>query len=809
MAIELEKIKAWDGQSGTGADARGVIDRNFEKVKDELESIDTKFSDVEDEIVQLAGDMEVIVEKYYTGLGGENFFSKSDIVKYPVLRLFKKVWITGLQREVDKINTLSLTGVYGSPSNDQLWFYFNVNGVSNNGIRWESSYSINIDTTSIPDIITATSNNGSATQGIFNTRIHVEFDYSAFDRNTMNIDFTSISPDRRVFLTEDFVQNMKLGPNTIAEGTQLAKANRRAILGELPFYKKDYIDVDILQHFYDLKITNVKNELFSLSITNLSVTGGKLQMIINQNNRTSGDIWEQSIVINADIPSDGNEVIFSGFSSNKPLCNFEVKLNLAEWDRDINLNAWARYNGQYIADDKAIHILPEYIEKLKKGDTIEGVYRTFGELANGVTEIGQEARLGGLLYERIADGADERSFRRNFSYKIPKNDTLKIVDVAARTRFTYTMDITEDGVIRGLEPDGRYITYFNSFEEMKSYPPSDVGNILYDLRAMNAEFTGVLRYWWQLNNGNILINERTEGDDIGGLWILNTVEDTLYKVFTFRNKWQWITIGGWSIDFAGDTIYLSEYGNSPADSGIGIKADATKLWKSEDFGETWVEVYDFKNIPGVIATGLHIHSVHYDKTWDRLWVTTGDSAGETGSSKMLLWSDDRGDSWSKLDLMEYWGSPSNPLNSAQGLSMYSTENFLLIGGDDFQNCIYRVAKVSKNDTPEIEIVYRYNPIYNDRITQYTARWQRLSNGMIVVALINGDHFPRRNRIMGTFDGLKWYELWSDAETSDTWGTDGILIEHEGHLYLQIMGITPNTDSVAHNLIKFEIDYAFI
>lgn len=60
MAIELEKIKPWDGQSGTGADNRGVIDRNFEKVKTELEAIDahvnTKFDDVEEEIVQLAGE---------------------------------------------------------------------------------------------------------------------------------------------------------------------------------------------------------------------------------------------------------------------------------------------------------------------------------------------------------------------------------------------------------------------------------------------------------------------------------------------------------------------------------------------------------------------------------------------------------------------------------------------------------------------------------------------------------------------------------------------------------------------------------
>src|SRR5690554_5438322 len=66
MAIELEKIKAWDGQSGTGADARGVIDRNFEKVKDELEAVDAKFSDVEDEIVQLAGDVALKADHGYS-----------------------------------------------------------------------------------------------------------------------------------------------------------------------------------------------------------------------------------------------------------------------------------------------------------------------------------------------------------------------------------------------------------------------------------------------------------------------------------------------------------------------------------------------------------------------------------------------------------------------------------------------------------------------------------------------------------------------------------------------------------------------
>ena len=62
-----------------------------------------------------------------------------------------------------------------------------------------------------------------------------------------------------------------------------------------------------------------------------------------------------------------------------------------------------------------------------------------------------------------------------------------------------------------------------------------------------------------------------------------------------------------------------------------------------------------------------------------------------------------------LTLALYWGDIGGPLHNAQGLSMYSTQDFLLIGGDDFQNCIYRVTKTHKEDTPVLEIVYKYNP----------------------------------------------------------------------------------------------------
>lgn len=82
MAIELEKIKSWDGQSGTGADNRGVIDRNFEKVKTELEGN-------KNEIVQLAGEKadkldlfeyQDTTTKPYSAKAGDPFASKITLI---------------------------------------------------------------------------------------------------------------------------------------------------------------------------------------------------------------------------------------------------------------------------------------------------------------------------------------------------------------------------------------------------------------------------------------------------------------------------------------------------------------------------------------------------------------------------------------------------------------------------------------------------------------------------------------------------------------------------------------------------------
>ena len=121
--------------------------------------------------------------------------------------------------------------------------------------------------------------------------------------------------------------------------------------------------------------------------------------------------------------------------STNPLCHFKIKFDYSKWRSTL------AFNRQYVADNNAIDILPEYIEELKRIDAPSHQFKSFSDLSSAITEIGKTGYLGGLPYERIALGATEKAFRRNFEYKIPKKNTLKIVDYAAT--INNIIDITE------------------------------------------------------------------------------------------------------------------------------------------------------------------------------------------------------------------------------------------------------------------------------------------------------------------------------------------------------------------------------
>ena len=91
----------------------------------------------------------------------------------------------------------------------------------------------------------------------------------------------------------------------------------------------------------------------------------------------------------------------------------------------------------------------------------------------------------------------------------------------------------------------------------------------------------------------------------------------------------------------------------------GVQSSAARsLYLSQDFGETWSEIFDIFNPPSPAAhkygIGLHLHAAAYDQEWNRIWLLTGDNTGDGittigGSSYTQVWySDDLGVTWNIL-----------------------------------------------------------------------------------------------------------------------------------------------------------------
>lgn len=252
-------------------------------------------------------------------------------------------------------------------------------------------------------------------------------------------------------------------------------------------------------------------------------------------------------------------------------------------------------------------------------------------------------------------------------------------------------------------------------------------------------------------------------------WKVDSSTQEVRNVFTLRNQYQRL-VPEWGYEYARDshTIFISEYGSSSKDpvdpqypDGTGplsYKAGATKIWKSTDMGETWEELVDFRTFPDIYYARLHIHGIHYDQQRHRLYVTTGDHVMPgVGSDKRIFWTDDL-KSWQWRDWSFYWGDTNDAYSHGQMVSLYAADDFILAGGDDYNNCIYRIPLTENPDDMCLEPVFYYNPNVTGLITNYTQRFLRLDNGLIVVLLTRGDGnaFPAQMRLVGTCDGYTWY-----------------------------------------------------
>ncbi len=92
----------------------------------------------------------------------------------------------------------------------------------------------------------------------------------------------------------------------------------------------------------------------------------------------------------------------------------------------------------------------------------------------------------------------------------------------------------------------------------------------------------------------------------------------------------------WGHTMYDNIILIAAYGDKVPDD------EPREVYMSVDSGATWEKILDVKEDFGIIANdNMHMHGVGYDPYWNRILVTTGDSPED----RNLYYSDDYGDSW--------------------------------------------------------------------------------------------------------------------------------------------------------------------
>lgn len=116
----------------------------------------------------------------------------------------------------------------------------------------------------------------------------------------------------------------------------------------------------------------------------------------------------------------------------------------------------------------------------------------------------------------------------------------------------------------------------------------------------------------------------------------------------------------WCIDDYYNIILSSEYGGHYLDG-------ARYVYLSTDYGETWTTIFDQKEISEKVTgaptytTDAHVHTCHYDRYRDRIWVCVGDQ-----DNTAVYFSDDMGKTWRVIkgltgkNVMQYTGIISYP-----------------------------------------------------------------------------------------------------------------------------------------------------
>lgn len=116
----------------------------------------------------------------------------------------------------------------------------------------------------------------------------------------------------------------------------------------------------------------------------------------------------------------------------------------------------------------------------------------------------------------------------------------------------------------------------------------------------------------------------------------------------------------WCLDNYYNIVLASDYGGH-------YLTGARYVYLSTDYGETWETIFDQKEVSETVegapsyTTDAHVHTCHYDRYRERIWVCVGDQ-----DNTATYYSDDMGKTWEIIkgytgkDTMQYTGITSYP-----------------------------------------------------------------------------------------------------------------------------------------------------
>ena len=320
--------------------------------------------------------------------------------------------------------------------------------------------------------------------------------------------------------------------------------------------------------------------------------------------------------------------------------------------------------------------------------------------------------------------------------------------------------VTSDGILLGSLSN---MLYESDDGEQNYDQIATIGGPAYQAGAI-----GAVR---DLGNGELLVvfDQWTGGSEPARVYVSDGYPsiDTVWNQ-TFQTDAMGINFNNhWGVSAFDNIVLLSEYG----DWGV-----ATRAYLSQDYGQTFQQVFDFLDYaeqPNL----AHIHASCYDPYRDMLWITTGDAVPNLN----IFYSLDRGQSWIQLTPI---------INQFVTIIPFPDCVCFLSDGKAPANGVFRLPIRDKFDikADDIELALRLDTI--DALT-YIGRMAYMNyyNPEHPVyfswTLSNNVPEPMPAKIHASFDGYKFFEIY----------TDDIKVEANGQGVGRIMGPTAGGDLV--------------